>query len=72
MDSPLDSALATLGEHYENYVVIVDVDKHNCALSYSNYFAAQGLLSIGKNIIDDSFGSCLNDFEISFKPLEED
>ena len=45
-DDPLDSLKATLGEHYENYVVVVADTRHQCRVIYDNSFAAKGLLNV--------------------------
>ena len=45
-DDPLDSLKATLGEHYENYVVVVADTRHQCRVIYDNSFAAKGLAPV--------------------------
>ena len=65
-DDPLDSLKATLGEHYENYVVVVADTRHQCRVIYDNSFAAKGLLNVGLNIVDESFNSYIDGIEIDF------
>ena len=67
-DGPLDSLKATLGEHYENYVVVVADTRHQCRVIYDNSFAAKGLLNVGLNIVDESFNSYIDGIEIDFRP----
>jgi hypothetical protein len=67
-DDPLDSLKATLGEHYENYVVVVADTRHQCRVIYDNSFAAKGLLNVGLNIVDESFNSYIDGIEIDFGP----
>ena len=44
--SPLEQALGILGEHYRNFVVVVQFDEHPSSydLQYSDPYAAIGLL----------------------------
>lgn len=44
--TPLDQAISILGEHFKNYVVIFQDDKHPCwyDIRYSDPYAAKGLL----------------------------
>ena len=65
-DDLLDSLKATLGEHYENYVVVVADTRHQCRVIYDNSFAAKGLLNVGLNIVDESFNSYIDGPEIDF------
>lgn len=72
MSKHVEQAIAILGEHHENYVLLVADTKHTCKLAYDNYFAARGLLSVAKNTIDETFGSGMNFFEIDFSPPSGD
>lgn len=65
-DDHLESLKATLGEHYENYVVVVADTRHQCRVIYDNSFAAKGLLNVGLNIVDESFNSYIEGIEIDF------
>lgn len=49
--SPLESARAVLGEHYKNYVIIVqDYDEPTTYnITYSDPFVAKGLLDSANN-----------------------
>tara|TARA_R100000951_G_scaffold13920_1_gene10945 strand:+ start:713 stop:931 length:219 start_codon:yes stop_codon:yes gene_type:complete len=72
MAKDLESVTAILGEHFENYVILVADSKHSCKIIFDNHFAAKGLVSVAKNTIDESFGSGINCFEIDFGPLSDD
>lgn len=50
----LEQAQSILGEHFENYVVVVSNEPHECTTEYNNSFAAMGLLSTAHKIISDT------------------
>ena len=51
---PLDHAKASLGEHYEHYLIVVSKEPHGCEIEYNNSFAAKGLIDIASKIIDNN------------------
>jgi hypothetical protein len=55
MPTPFEQAKAILGEHFENYVIIVNPDSHECELEYNNAFAAQGMLMWAKYTLDSFY-----------------
>jgi hypothetical protein len=55
MSTPFQQAQAILGEHYENYVIIVNEDSHGCEVEYNNAFASIGMLNWAKKTIDNYF-----------------
>ncbi len=63
MSNPLQQAKAILGEHYDNYVIIVNEHPHECELEYNNSFAAHGLLTWAKNSIDNFYCESQDDEE---------
>ena len=50
----LEQAQCILGEHFENYVVVVSNKPHECETEYNNSFAAMGLFSTAHKIISDT------------------
>ena len=55
MSSPFKQAQAILGEHYDNYVIIVNEYPHECEVEYNNAFAAVGMLNWATKTIDNYF-----------------
>lgn len=69
---PIEHASAILGEHFDNFVVIVAKGKHNAQIEYSNSFAATGLLRIGERMVDGNLNILVDDSEIIWEIEEDD
>ena len=61
---PIDKAVAILGEHYRNYVVIFQEEDHPMTydMAYSDAYNAKGLLHAAKEY-HNNFLECVTEFE---------
>lgn len=66
MTTPFEQVKAILGEHFDNYVVIINEDPHECELEYNNAFAAKGMLEWAKNNIDSYYAEDHDDDNTEF------
>ena len=66
--TPLEQAQGILGEHFENYIIVVASEPHECEIEYNNSFAALGLLNTAHKIIADGLipTSDENDVDIAW------
>ena len=73
MDDIFETAYASLVEHYENVVIIVSNDPHECNVEYNNAFAARGLLDSARKVIDNNLDDGKSDdYDIVWDDDEDD
>ena len=71
--TPLQSAAAILGEHYEHFVIMVNDEPHSVRLEYDNSVSALGMIETGHKLISKSLMSdAEEDFEIVWDDEEDD
>jgi len=69
--TPIEQARATLGEHYEHFVIITAQD-NEYDIVYNNVFAANGLLVAAQHSLDDALACAEEDLELIWEEDEEE
>jgi hypothetical protein len=69
--TPIEKARATLGEHYEHFIIITATD-NEYDVCYNNVFAANGMLVAAQNSLNDALASAEEDLELIWEEEEED
>jgi len=69
--TPIEQARATLGEHYEHFVIITAQD-NEYDIVYNNVFAAKGLLVAAQHSLNDALACAEEDLELIWEEDEEE
>lgn len=69
--TPIEQARATLGEHYEHFVIITAQD-NEYDIIYNNVFAANGLLVAAQHSLDDALSCAEEDLELIWEDDDEE
>ena len=69
--TPLDQAAGILGEHYENFLIVINVGDGICECRYDNPYAAKTLSEQGTVLIADSLFP-KEEFEWEWEDEEEE
>lgn len=69
--TPIEKARATLGEHYEHFVIITASDNVYDVV-YNNVFAANGMIVAAQNSLNDALASAEEDLELIWEEEDEE
>lgn len=69
--TPIEKARATLGEHYEHFIIITANDNEYDVV-YNNVFAANGMLVAAQHSLNDALASAEEDLELIWEEEEDD
>ena len=69
--TPIEKARATLGEHYEHFIIITANDNEYDVV-YNNVFAANGMLVAAQHSLNDALACAEEDLELIWEDDDEE